>query len=101
MERRDSKRYDQKAFASCRYFNCPNPCNGKLINYSKRGMCFETNGLFKEKTTVMVSLNLDSWEKIDSETLEGLRSISIGEVIRCQEIADDQYPHYEIGIQYY
>jgi len=49
----------------------------------------------------MVRLNLDSWAAIDPETHEGLRTISIAEVKWCKEVADDQNPHYEIGIQYY
>jgi len=101
MKQRSSKRYDQKAFVSCCYLNSPNPRSGKLINYSKRGMCFETNDIFREKTTVMVRLNLESWAAIDSETLEGLRTISIAEVKWCNAVADEKNPHYEIGIQYY
>jgi len=101
MEHRDSTRYDQNAFVSCCYFNSLNPCGGKLINYSKRGMCLETNGPFRERTTVMVRLNLESWAAIDPEIIEGLRTISIAEVKWCKEVFDDQNPHYEIGIQYY
>jgi len=101
MEQRGSTRYDQDASVSCCYFNSPDPCSGKLINYSKRGMCFETNGQFREKTTVMVRLNLDSWAAIDPETFEGLRTISIAEVRWCVAVADGNNPRYEIGIQYY
>jgi len=64
-------------------------------------MCFETNGQFREKTTVMVRLNLDSWAAIDPETFEGLRTISIAEVRWCVAVADGNNPRYEIGIQYY
>ena len=100
-EKRVSKRYEQKASVTCCYINCPDPCGGELINYSKSGMCFETIGLFREKTTVLVRSHPDSWGTIDPETLEGLRTVSIAEVKWCNEFADDENPHYEIGVQYY
>jgi hypothetical protein len=101
MEQRAFERYDSDALVSCRYFNGGNPIEGDMINYSENGMCFKSRTPFIEKSVVLVKIDLNNGNHSDTPIPEAARSICVGEIKWCREIATDSSPYYKTGLAYY
>ena len=101
MEKRADNRHNCEAFIICNYFNKEKLFNAKMLNYSKNGMYFESDSFFKEGTTILFKMQSCLFGASDPELCEGLRTASLAEVRWWEEISNDDYSHFGIGVKYY
>ena len=101
MEKRVTKRQTCEASIISNCFNKEKVFNAKMLNYSKNGMYFESDSLFKNGTNILFKTKSCSFSASDPELGEGLRTISLAEVRWWKEIGDDDSPHFGIGVKYY
>ena len=71
----------------------------EVLNHCLGGMCFKSNGYFRSKTLVL-RINHEGWDFARERGLEGLRSITLGEVKWCKKNHNKTSCVYETGIKY-
>ncbi len=89
-EFRKYPRYKYKATAMIENPISGNSVYGQMLNFSKRGMCFETNAPFKQGEKVTIKLN---------KSLLFNRSKIFPSTVRwCRELADEDGYNYGFGL---
>jgi hypothetical protein len=101
MNKRTDQRHNCEASYTCRCFNKDETFNGRMLNFSKSGMYFESGAFIKEGTTIYFNLINCSCIPSDPGHCEGLRSVSLAEVRWCQEMKNQDAPYFGIGVKYY
>jgi hypothetical protein len=101
MEKREGQRFGCRAPIVCGLFNSNQVCQAEMVNCSSDGMCFKSDALFKEHSTILFRVNGPPKAAKKAESPEGLRSISLAEVRWLKESSGkDDRPFY-IGVKYF
>ena len=86
---------------SCTRFNSTQYFQGKMANYSRNGLYFESESALAPGTSILIRVqkNLD----IDpaGSVKEGFRSMALGEVKWCKEFVSEDATYYGVGVKYY
>jgi len=83
MEYRNIKRQGIDASTVCSYFATSNNTNvydAKMLNYSKGGMCIESNAEFKKGAIVLVKVKALFSNAGYPSLMEGFRTVSLAEI---------------------
>ncbi len=83
MEKRNIKRQGLDASTVCSHFATSNNTNvydAKMLNYSKGGMCIESNAEFKNGTIVLVKVKALFSNAGYPSLMEDFRTVSLGEI---------------------
>ena len=99
-EKRMNKRSDCKGIIKWSYFNKSNYFDGELLNFSPKGIYFETSEAIKTGVTIFLQLTKYFPENLSSNDKELLRNVCIGEVKHCNEILKNDSTFYGVGIKY-
>jgi hypothetical protein len=101
MEKRIDNRRKCDASIVCAYFNKENVCNAKMLNYSRDGMYFESDSLFKEGTNIFFKIKDYLFDLSDPELCEGLRTVSLAQVRWWKDMGREDASCFGIGVKYY
>ena len=99
-EKRMNERSDCKGIIKWSYFNKSNYFDGELLNFSPKGIYFETSEAIKTGVTIFIQLTKYFPENLSSNDKELLRNVCIGEVKHCNEILQNNSTCYGVGINY-
>ena len=100
-EKRMNERSDCKGIIKWSYFNKSNYFDGELLNFSPKGIYFETSEAIKTGVTIFIQLTKYFPENLSSNDKELLRNVCIGEVKHCNEILKNDSTCYGVGIKYF
>ncbi len=100
MEKRTEKRHKCQASIALSCFNNKKFFNAKMLNFSKKGMYFESEVLLKEGANIYFQMNDCMFDPSDSERYEGLRSVSLARVKWWKDIGGRKVNHYGFGVKY-
>ena len=100
-EKRKNERSDCKGIIKWSYFNKSNYFDGELLNFSPKGIYFETSEAIKTGVTIFLQLTKYFPENLSSNDKELLRNVCIGEVKHCNEILKNDSTCYGVGIKYF
>ena len=101
MENRSSERYRFKTAVVLRHFNSEADFHAMLINYSKCGLCLQSNTRFDANSVVIVQLISENSILTTHKIQKGFRSVAVAEVKWCNEIFSDYGFCFEAGLRYY
>jgi len=101
MEKRIDDRRKCDASIVCAYFNKENACHAKMLNYSRDGMYFESDSLFKEGSNIFFKIKNCLFAPSDPDLFEGLRTASLAQVKWCKDMGEKDASHFGIGVKYY
>lgn len=101
MNKRTDQRHNCEISISYRYFIKDETFNGKIMNFCKRGIYFESDEFIRERTTIYFWLTNGSRFPSAPEFCEGLRSVSLAEVKWCREMKNEKATCFGIGVKYY
>lgn len=101
MNKRTDQRHICEGSISCRYFIKGETFNGRMLNFSKSGMYFESSAFIREGATIYFRLINCSGFPSAPEFCEGLRSVSIAEVRWCREMKNEDAAYFGFGAKYY
>jgi len=101
MNKRNDQRHNCEASITWRYFNKDETFNGKMLNFCKSGMYFESGAFIKQGTTIYFRLTNCSCFPYDPDHCVGIRTVSLAEVKWCKEISKKDATYFEIGVKYY
>ncbi|HUV78278.1 MAG TPA: hypothetical protein VMW06_09475 [Desulfobacterales bacterium] len=101
MEKRIDNRRKCDASIVCACFNKENICNAKILNYSRDGMYFESDSLFKEGTNIFFKIKNCRFDTSDPELCEGLRTVSLAQVKWWKDMSREYTSRFGIGVKYY
>ena len=99
-EKRNYKRWHYKGPIRLTGFNKNNWMEAQTSNHCLGGMCFKSSTYFKSQTILLLRINSEGWDFSCAGNLEGLRTITLGEVKWCREIPNKTSYGYESGIRY-
>ena len=99
-EKRNYKRFSCKGPIWLTSFNNKDRIIAETSNCCSEGMCFKSDSYFKSQTTLLVRLNCEGWDFSFAGKLEGLRTVTLGEVRWCKEISYKTSYSCEAGIRY-
>ena len=100
-EKRNYKRWHCKGPIWLRGFNKNDWMGAQASNHCLGGICFKSKAYFKSKTILLLRINSEGWDFSRAGNLEGLRTITLGEVTWCKEIPYKTSYEYETGIRYF
>ena len=101
MKKRIEHRHNCEGSISCRYFIKGETFNGRMLNFSKSGMYFESGECIREGETIYFRLISSSSLPSAREFFDGLRSESLAEVKWCREIKNEDAAYFGYGVKYY
>ncbi len=99
-EKRMNGRSDCKGIIKWSYFNRSNCFDGELLNFSQKGIYFETSAAIKTGATIFVQMTEYFPENLSSNDKKLLCNACIGEVKHCNEIPKEDSICYGVGIKY-
>lgn len=99
--KRNFHRYDQEALISWSYFNASKFTSAKLLNYSKSGLCFESELKLQPGAGIYIRLEKLFPHPNGSKLHEGFRTVTLGEARWCRETGAAGSCKYVTGIKYY
>ena len=99
-EKRTHERSDCKGLIKWSYFNNSKYFGGELLNFSQKGIYFETPKAVKTGTNILIHLTKIFPENLSESDKEMLRNVCIGEVKHCNKILRNHSTRYGVGIQY-
>ena len=82
-------------------YNSTQYFQGKMANYSRSGLYFESESALKPGTTILIRVQNNLHEDRAFEFKEGFRSMSLGEVKWCKEFISEGCTYYAVGVKYY
>ena len=94
-EKRKYERHKADASIICSYYNQNHYYPGRMMNYSRNGMYFESDYPFKPGAYIYIRLESDS---VDS--CEGFRTLSLAKVKWCRNTGDIKSARHGIGVRY-
>jgi hypothetical protein len=71
-----------------------------MSNYCLDGMCVRIKKYFKPRNTLLLRITAEDWNFSALNEIQGLRTITLGEVKWCNEILHKNSLQFEIGIRY-
>jgi len=105
MNNHTEKRYDERcgceAIIKWSYFSEYMHFDAKILNFSRSGIYLIADQDIKPGTTIFVRLEILLSGTWGSSGHGWLRTISIGEVKWCKEMATNGADYYGIGVRYY
>ena len=101
MNKRSDQRLNCEASIAFSFFGKGRTYEGRMLNFSKSGMYFESGKFIKGGTAIHSRLTNYSGLPSGPELCEGLRSISIAEVKWCREMKNKEATCFGIGVKYY
>ncbi len=101
MEKRKFDRHFQEARLVCGYFNTNQYCHAKMLNYCEGGLYLESEFGFKPGANIYIRIIELSKRTAGSQLHCGCRTVTVGEVKRCEEILSTESYKYGIGVRYY
>jgi len=105
MKTNDEKRaYDRHSLSAdvmFSYFNKEHSYSAQILNLGTGGMCFNSSLFVKPGTTVCVYLKKINSEASVTDSCEGLRSVTLGEVKWCSELPGAKALPYGVGVKYF
>ena len=99
-EKRNYQRCHYKRSIYLTGFNKNDWMEAQTSNYCSEGMCVKSGSYLKSKTTVLLRIRSKNWSLPSADDLEGLRTITLGEVKWSKEIPNKTSYGYETGIRY-
>jgi hypothetical protein len=101
MERRSKTRFYNRGSVICSQFNTDKHYDGQLLNFSQRGMCFQSSRSFKPGTAVLI--RLDHCPKGNAVRQEegGMRSMTLARIQWCRDDEEQTICRYRIGVHYF
>jgi len=99
-EKRMNERSDCKGIIKWSYFNQNSYFDGELLNFSPKGIYFETFEAIKTGATIFIQLTKYFPENLSSNDKKLLRNVCIGEVKHCNETLKNDSTCYGVGINY-
>jgi len=101
LNRRNHLRLHGKASVICRHFSKPITFTGRMLNFSKSGMYFESGAFIKEGTPIYFRLTDCTAFVPEPKLCEGLRSVSLAEVKWAREVQNKNTTCFGIGVKYF
>lgn len=100
MERRAKTRFYDRGSVICSPFNGVKHFEGQLLNFSPRGMSFQTRRAFKPGTTVQI--RLENCPGSNAAHLEkgGIRSMTLAMILWCRHDNDPHVHSFTSGVLY-
>jgi hypothetical protein len=86
---------------SCSSFNNHGNFEGQILNFSKSGMYFESDAIFRPGTIIYFRLEKCTVFPSDPALCEGLRNTSLAEVRWCKEVKNQGERCFGMGVKYY
>ncbi len=99
-DRRRHARIRCKAVIAWSYFNQDAYFNARLINFSKNGVCFETERELKPGVSIFLNMKNISSDMIEAGDHQRPRSISLGEVQWCIDLSEKDQSCYGVGVRF-
>jgi len=99
-EKRNHMRWYYKGPIWLSSFNKNNLMGAQTSNFCLGGMCFKSSTYFKGQSVLLLRINSEGWDFACARDLEGLRTITLGEVKWCKKISNKTSGVYETGIKY-
>jgi hypothetical protein len=98
-EKRMYERYNCEAKIKWSYFNKNKIFDGKIFNFSRNGLCFETPHEIKPRTTVLIRVEILLSINMGLNDHDCLRTVILGDVKWCNELSADDVNYFEVGIR--
>ncbi len=99
-EKRNYRRFHCKEPIWLTSFNKNDWVMAQTTNCCSEGICFRSDTYFKSQTILLLRINSEGRDFSCASNLEGLRTITLGEVKWCKEIPYKTSYGYEAGIRY-
>ena len=99
--KRGDRRLNEEASLTWRFLNSYDSYNGRMLNFSKSGMYFESGSFLKERATIYFRLTDCKGFVPDSKRYEGMRGVSLGEIRWCREMKKQNSTCFGTGVKYY
>jgi hypothetical protein len=100
-DKRDDRRFDCEGTITYSSFNKHDILKGKILNFSKNGMYFESDANLRPGTTIYFRLEKCTVFPSDPALCEGLRSKSLAEVRWCTKVNNQSERCFGTGVKYY
>jgi hypothetical protein len=94
-------RYDCCFSISCARLNSTQYIQGRMMNYSRNGLYFESRSAPPLGATVLIRVQKNLAGDTACEIQEGFRSLALGEVKWCEEFISEGASYYGVGVKYY
>jgi hypothetical protein len=104
-EKRQNERFSCGSPVEWAYFNKPEKYNARMRNFSHAGACFESSQALIHGATIMVRLEAYQAECrsgcIEKSDCPWPRSIVLGEVKWCRDLAGSELPLFGVGVKFH
>lgn len=100
-EKRSFERYHCKVPIICAHYNKEDYCGARTVNYSKGGLCFESDSPFRPGENVFIRTSKSFSQDADPEIHDGFRLVTLAEVRWLKEKPGPAASRYGVGVKYH